>query len=97
MKVISINEPLDNSPTGRLMEGVIESMDEFYSANLAKDVTRGMREAASMGYWVSSAPYGYVKIKVREGNKERGKLKVDSRTTWVVQKIFDLATRGLGS
>ena len=26
IKVVSINEPIDNSPTGKLMEGVIESM-----------------------------------------------------------------------
>ena len=97
VKVVSINEPLDNSPTGRLMEGVIESMDEFYSANLAQDVTRGMREAVSRGFWVAShAPYGYVKVKVKDGAKERATLQVDSDTAWVIRKIFDMAVTGLG-
>ena len=36
-----------DSPTGKLLEAIIESMDEFYSENLANEVTRGMREAAS--------------------------------------------------
>ena len=65
--MISINEPLDESPTGRMMEGIIEVMDEFYSSNLAQEVTRGMREAASRGFWVSSgAPYGYLRVKVQD-------------------------------
>ncbi len=44
IKLISINEPLDDSPSGKLLEGVIESIDEFYSANLGQDIKRGMRE-----------------------------------------------------
>ena len=54
VKVISINEPLNDSPTGGMMEGIIEVLDEFYSANLAQDVVRGMKEAASRGFWVSA-------------------------------------------
>jgi len=34
IRVISINEPLDDSPSGHLLEGVIETIDEFYSENL---------------------------------------------------------------
>ena len=34
VSVVSINEPIENSPTGRMMEGIIEVLDEFYSSNL---------------------------------------------------------------
>ncbi len=34
--VVSITEHADDSPTGKLMEAIIESVDEFYSANLAE-------------------------------------------------------------
>ena len=34
VKVVSITEHADDSPTGRLMEAIIESVDEFYSENL---------------------------------------------------------------
>ena len=47
IQVISVNEPLEDTPSGHMMEGIIEVMDEFYSANLAQEVTRGMREVAS--------------------------------------------------
>jgi len=54
---------------------MIESIDEFYSANLGQEVTRGMRESASRGFYVSAkAPYGYQKIKVNDAGKERFKL-----------------------
>ena len=60
------NEPFDDSPTGRLLEAIIESLDEFYSDNLGEDVTRGMRESASRGFYLSPRPpYGYRKIKVK--------------------------------
>ncbi|MYC39174.1 MAG: recombinase family protein, partial [Chloroflexi bacterium] len=65
VRVVSITEHADDSPTGKLMEAIIESVDEFYSENLAEEVRRGMREAASRGFWVASrVPYGYRKLMV---------------------------------
>jgi len=29
VQVVSINEPFDDTPTGRLLEAIIESLDEF--------------------------------------------------------------------
>ena len=49
VRVVSITEQADDTPTGKLLEAIIESADEFYSENLAQEVTRGMREAASRG------------------------------------------------
>ena len=50
VRVVSITEHADDSPTGKLMEAIIESVDEFCSENLIPVVTRGMREAASRGF-----------------------------------------------
>ena len=71
IRVVSITEHADDSPTGKLMEAIIESVDEFYSENLAQEVVRGMREAASRGFWVASrVPYGYRKLMVQDGAKK---------------------------
>ncbi len=98
--VISINEPVDDSPTGRLLEGVIESIDEFYSANLGQDIRRGMRENASRGFFNGSRPpYGFHKVAVRDGEKTRNKLEPDpedSTTVKTVRRIFDMAMKDLG-
>ena len=98
VRVVSITEPTDDTPTGTLMEGIIETVDEFYSENLATDVRRGMREAASRGFWVSSrTPYGYNRVMVQDGVKERPKLQPDDVKAPVVKRIFDMAENGAGT
>ena len=95
IRVVSITEHADDSATGRLMEAIIESVDEFYSENLAQEVTRGMREAASRGFWVTSyAPYGYRRVYVQDGPKKRPKLELNPPADAVVRRIFDMALKG---
>ena len=97
VRVVSITEHADDSPTGKLMEAIIESVDEFYSENLAQDVVRGMREAASRGFFLGSkAPFGYTRVKVSDGVKERPTLEVDPATAPVVREIFEKSLRGSG-
>ena len=93
--MVSITEHADDSPTGKLMEAIIESVDEFYSENLAQEVRRGMRQAASRGFWVASkTPYGYRRGMVQDGAKKRPKLEPDEFTAPIVRRIFDLADSG---
>ena len=72
VQVISINEQIDDSPSGRLLEGIIEVIDEFYSANLAQDTIRGMKGNALRGFYNGgNIPYGFSgkQVQVR-GNKK---------------------------
>ncbi len=97
IRVVSITEQAEDNATGRLLEGIIESVDEYYSENLAQEVVRGMREAASRGFFLgSNAPFGYRKIKVSDGPKERPTLEVDPATAPVVKEIFEKSLRGSG-
>ena len=97
VQVVSITEPFEDTPTGRLLEAMIESLDEFYSANLGEEVIRGMRESASRGYYVSSyAPYGYRKVKIKDGNKERATLEPETFQSQVVLRIFKEALESKG-
>ena len=41
IRVVSITEQADDTPTGKLLEAIIESVDEFYSENLAQEVVAG--------------------------------------------------------
>ena len=95
IRVVSITEHADDSPTGKLMEAIIESVDEFYSENLAQEVTRGMREAASRGFWIATtAPYGYTKVRVQDGAKKRPKLEIEQAAAAIVQRMFRMAASG---
>ena len=97
IRVVSITEHADDSPTGKLMEAIIESVDEFYSENLAQEVVRGMREAASRGFFLGSkAPFGYNRIKVSDGVKDRPTLEVDPVAAPIVKEIFESSRRGNG-
>ncbi len=100
IKLISINEPLDDSPVGQLLEGIIESVDEFYSANLGQDIRRGMRENASRGFFNGSRPpFGLQRVPVQDGTKTRWKLAPDRDNpgrVQLVKQIFDMALRDMG-
>ena len=98
IQVISINEPLEDIPAGRMLEGIIEVIDEFYSANLAQDVTRGMRETAIRGYFSGGKPpYGFVIQKTKDGVTLRSTLVPNSTTAPIVKRMFEdiLAGKGL--
>src|SRR4030043_347068 len=70
IQVISINEPFDDSPSGHMLEGIIESIDEFYSENLGQDIKRGMRENAERGFFNGSRPpFGFHKAPIQDGAK----------------------------
>ena len=63
-------------------------MAEFYSAELAEKVTRGMKENALKGLWNGgNVPFGYVI------NKER-KLDIDPKAAPIVAEIFKLSNDG---
>ena len=97
IRVVSITEQAEDTATGRLLEGIIESVDEFYSENLAQEVLRGMREAASRGFWVGSkVPYGYNKVMVQDGAKKRPTLGLNPDTAPVVERIFEMSEAGKG-
>ena len=97
IQVISINEPLEDTPSGRLLEGIIEVIDEFYSANLSQDVTRGMRETASRGFYPGGPPpYGYRRVKVPDGSVQRVKLELDQAAAPIVERMFKECLSGKG-
>ena len=95
VRVVSITEQADDTPTGKLLEAIIESVDEFYSENLAQEVVRGMREAALRGFWMTTyAPYGYRRVYVQDGAAKRPKLELDPPADAVVRRVFDMVLQG---
>ncbi len=87
--VISITEPVDDSPIGKLMEGILETIAEFYSLNLAQESRKGMLERATQGRANGMAPLGYTV-------GEDGKLVVVPEEAEIVKWIFKEYIRGRG-
>ena len=49
VKVVSVTQKIDDTPEGELLEGFLETIDQYYSANLAAEVRKGLRENALKG------------------------------------------------
>ena len=74
VRLCSVLERIDNTPESILLEGLIESINEFYSANLARESLKGLKEnalkclhnggSAGLGYDVDDT--GYIVINAEE-------------------------------
>jgi len=55
-----LTEPIDDTSTGKLMEGVLAAFAQFDN-DVRSDRTRaGMRAALELGRWTFPAPLGYL-------------------------------------
>ena len=63
MRLVSVLERLDDSPESIIMEGVIEAMNEYYSANLSRESKKGIKENILQGKRNGGkAPFGYTVV-----------------------------------
>lgn len=63
VEVISVSEPLPDGIIGKLIERILEWMDEYYSIRLSGEVMRGMAEKALRGGYQSVTPLGYDRLR----------------------------------
>ncbi len=88
VKVVSVKENITDSPEGIILEGLLESMAEYYSANLSQNVQRGLRESIAKGnYCGGKAPYGY--------KTQNGKLVIDEKTAPIIRYVFEQYAQGV--
>lgn len=60
MKLVSVLEPMDDSPESIIMEGLLDSLNEYYSANLSRESKKGIKENVIQGKRNGGkAPWGY--------------------------------------
>ena len=91
IRLLSVTEHLDGSPESIILEGLIEGMAEYYSANLAREVEKGRRENALKGMHVGGTPpLGY------DVNPDTHLLVINQREAEAVRIIFDMYDRGEG-
>ena len=87
IRVVSVMERIQDNPEGIILEGMLESMAEYYSANLSVNIQRGQRESIAKGrYCGGPIPYGYKHVD--------GKLIADERTAPIIQEVFSRYAAG---
>lgn len=101
VELISAKENLSNDPSGKLLKGVIESVNEYYSNELSVKVKRGMGLNADKFYYNGgTVPLGYKLETVEELNGAFGKkikkkkFVIDEETAPIVRKIFEMYNKG---
>ena len=81
VRVVSATEPLSDTPEGIILEGMLESIDEYFSKELSRKVTRGLHETIQKGYYIStSTPLGYKIVDRR--------LELNPETLPIIRRIF---------
>jgi DNA invertase Pin-like site-specific DNA recombinase len=58
-RLVSVTEPIEDTPTGRLMESMLAGFAEFDNAVRAERARQGMASAAEAGAWIWRPPVGY--------------------------------------
>ena len=67
IRLISTSENIDQTPGGMLLHGIMSSIAEFYSRNLANEVIKGMKQKVEQGGTPTIAPIGYLNQRVIRG------------------------------
>lgn len=67
VELISVLQPmLDDSPEGGLMDVVLAGVNEFYSRDLSRKISKGMLQKVNEGWWPLKAPPGYQNVIVQD-------------------------------
>lgn len=84
-QLVSCTENIDETPSGMLLHGIMSSIAEFYSRNLAAESKKGMRQKAKNGGTTGLAPFGYINTRKRtEDGREVRTVELDpDRAHWV--------------
>src|SRR5690625_7618986 len=64
--LVSATENIDETPSGMLLHGIMSTIAEFYSRNLANEVSKGMSQKAMTGGTNGKAPIGYLNVSTRD-------------------------------
>ena len=65
--LVSVTEPIDASPTGKLMETILSGFAQFDNDVRTHRTTEGMKKRLEQGGWPHAAPIGYVKSRTPNG------------------------------
>jgi len=86
LQFISVSQPTENTPAGRMQRRMLASMASFYTEQQSLDVKDGLAKRVQHGLFVGKAPYGYRNVRI-DG---RGLIEIDPEYAPRVQRIFEL-------
>ena len=90
VQLVSASESIDDTPAGMLLHGIMSSIAEFYSQNLANEVKKGMGEKVKGGGTPCRASLGYLNIRrVDEKGREERTVVLDEERAPLIKLAFE--------
>lgn len=92
VRVLPVDEPVDDSPIGDLTQSVGVGVAKYFSGNLSREVKKGMEEKFNSGGYNGKAPFGYRNISRTKTTKAR--VEVDPESAAIVRHLFERYSEG---
>jgi len=93
-QLVSVSENIDETPSGILLHGIMSTIAEFYSRNLAAEVKKGTTQKAKTGGTPFRAPIGYLNVRDSIDDREIRTIAVDPERGPLVTEAFRLYASG---
>ena len=93
--LVSATENIDETPSGMLLHGIMSTIAEFYSRNLATETLKGLTQKVARGGTIGKAPLGYRNVGVRDENgREVRTVEIDPERAKLVAWAFMVYASG---
>jgi site-specific DNA recombinase len=93
-ELVSVSENIDETPSGLLLHGIMSSIAEFYSRNLAHEVMKGSLQKAKSGGTPCKAPVGYLNIREVINGQEGRSVVIDPERGPLMKWAFEAYATG---
>ena len=87
--LVSVTENVEETASGRLVEGIHALMAEFYSANLASEIKKGLNQKVKLGGFPHGAPLGYVNLREVVGRRQVARIVPDAERAPLITDAFE--------
>jgi site-specific DNA recombinase len=93
-RLVSVTDNIDETPSGLLLHGIMSSIAEFYSRNLANEVIKGIQQKVTAGGTPHVAPIGYRNIREFVNGRETRTVVLDEERAPLVRWAFEAYASG---
>jgi site-specific DNA recombinase len=95
-RLVSVTESIDETPSGMLVHGIMSTIAEFYSRNLATEIMKGMDQKAKKGGLLGRAPIGYRNVQTFDGQSSKPvrSIELDPERAELVRWAFEVYATG---
>lgn len=88
--IVSVTEPVEDSPTGRFLENVLACHGQLENENRADQSKDGMMDGVRNGRWMWQAPLGYR----NSGGRKISNLVINEPAAGSIRRAFELVGNG---